>query len=481
MLIWTIIPAIVCPNPPLDVIEGYVWGNEWLIGTYKHPPMQAWWLEILHFLTGQAEWSHFFASQLAIITTFWTVWRLALRILDPRSAFVAVLLLEGVVYYNFTSPEFNPNVLQLPFWALICLYFHRAIREGRLMDWGLLGMASAGGLYSKYSTVLLLAALVIFALARPESRRKLSTPGPYVALVVAGLIFLPHVLWLVDNHFLPFNYARERLQPTTDGPTIHSVILIPLLFIGSQVLAILPALLMSISLMDRRRPDEETVMKKFDRDFLTTITFGPFFLIIIVTSVLGLQVHDMWAMPFWSFIGVWLLSIMRPVLSARSLQRFALSGLIVFSLVLIAYVGGTYYYPYLTNKGLRIHFPGNELADQVNQSWAQHHFDGPLRYVIGDTWPAGNIAYYTPGRPHVLIAGNYDFSQWVDPDDLRHKGGIIVWCVSQCSFGNHKESPPEFLGNFPDAAIQPPLTLDRQTGANIKPVVIGWAILAPRT
>ena len=35
---------------------------------------------------------------------------------------MSVLLLEGIYFYNFTTPEFNVNVCQLPFWAL-CVYY----------------------------------------------------------------------------------------------------------------------------------------------------------------------------------------------------------------------------------------------------------------------------------------------------------------------------------------------------------------------
>ena len=32
---------------------------------------------------------------------------------------ISVLLLEGIYFYNFTTPEFNVNVCQLPFWAYV--------------------------------------------------------------------------------------------------------------------------------------------------------------------------------------------------------------------------------------------------------------------------------------------------------------------------------------------------------------------------
>jgi 4-amino-4-deoxy-L-arabinose transferase-like glycosyltransferase len=68
---------------------------------------------------------------------------------------VAVLLLEGTVYFNRLSPEFNPKVIQLPVWCLACWSFYRAARFGRAADWLLLGLWLALAGYAKYSSLLL--------------------------------------------------------------------------------------------------------------------------------------------------------------------------------------------------------------------------------------------------------------------------------------------------------------------------------------
>ena len=45
-IFWTAGPSLGFSSPPLDVIENRFWGSEWLIGTYKHPPLQAWLTQI---------------------------------------------------------------------------------------------------------------------------------------------------------------------------------------------------------------------------------------------------------------------------------------------------------------------------------------------------------------------------------------------------------------------------------------------------
>ena len=46
VVVWTITPSIINSAPPLDVVEGYMWGREWVLATYKHPAMPSWVLEM---------------------------------------------------------------------------------------------------------------------------------------------------------------------------------------------------------------------------------------------------------------------------------------------------------------------------------------------------------------------------------------------------------------------------------------------------
>ena len=45
-----------------------------------------------------------------------------------------IFTLEGIYFYNFTSPEFNVNVCQLPFWALVVYYSWKSINYEKISD-----------------------------------------------------------------------------------------------------------------------------------------------------------------------------------------------------------------------------------------------------------------------------------------------------------------------------------------------------------
>ena len=467
---------LVCQNLPLDVIEGYAWGHEWLIGTHKHPPMQAWLLESVYAVTGRARWAPYLTSQLAIVTAFWAVWQTGKRIAGEPAALVGVLLLEGIVYYNFTSPEFNPNVLQLPFWALAGWSFHKAVKDDKLIDWWLLGLWAAGGMYTKYSSGLFLLTLAGSMLAHRDGRRRLTSVGPYLAVAVAVVLLLPHLSWLVHNDFIPWKYTQGRLERNYDQ---YSVAITTVLMVVGQLIALLFAMLLMLVLYDRRRAPERAPAASFDRVFLSFAAFGPFLTTFCLSLFFGYHIRDMWETPFWNFIGLWAVVFFRPALTSFDLHRFSIAWVLVFFAGLLAFVSNETLSPYVTAKPKRTIFPGHRLSDAIISQW-HARFHAPLHYVIGNTWLAGNVAWYADDRPHVLMEGDPSISPWIDMSDLKKSGGVIVWCIHCGEKHIGPDSVPDALQTeFPQAQVQAPLTLLRMTFANVSPAVIGWAIVPP--
>lgn len=482
---WTLIPTLISANAPLDVIEGFVWGREWLIGTHKHPPMQAWWLEIIGALTGNQPFAPFLASSLAVAVAFWAVLQTGKRLTDDTTALLGVLLLEGIVYYNFTTPEFNPNVLQLPFWALTCWSFHRAIKENKWFDWALLGAWAAGGMYVKYSTAILLVALTAFMFLNKHARRRLGSYGPYLTVAVGMVLLGPHLKWLIDNDFLPFDYADGRAE---QAEHFYQHLTFPIDFFLAQLLSMSAMLVLFIWSMYGRVLFKSRVALDFDRVFLNVIALGPVALVVMLSFVTGSRPRDMWGACLWNFSGLWLAShAAKP--HAAVLKRFAPAWLAVFVFGWMALIGSNWLYPYIMDKDFRVHFPGKLLAERITDKW-QERFNRPLAfkqipltYVIGDTWPAGNVAYYAPDvkeRPHVVIDGNFAISPWAAPESVWEKGGVLVWCYNRCSEPSASTyMPVNLLERFPGAELQYPILVPYHTKAPLRPVALGWAILPP--
>ena len=122
-IIWTISPSLSNNNLPLDTIEALAWGSNLDWGFNKHPPVSAFFTEVFFQIFGAQDWAYYLLSQVFVLIAFYYVFKLANEILgNIKLSLISVLLLESIYFYNFTTPEFNVNVSQLPFWSLVVYY-----------------------------------------------------------------------------------------------------------------------------------------------------------------------------------------------------------------------------------------------------------------------------------------------------------------------------------------------------------------------
>jgi Dolichyl-phosphate-mannose-protein mannosyltransferase len=465
--VWTVLPTALYKNLPLDLIEALTYGREWQLGYDKLPPLPWWLVEIADRLFG-TDVAYYALSEIVIVATFATVFASARPLVGAVGALVAVLIIDGLHYLNYTAPKFNHDVMQLPFWALAGLAFRSGLRHGRLIDWLLLGVALGLAAWAKYFVVVLAVPLALFLLVDRDARRVLATPGPWLALAAALATLAPHLVWLVRNDFLPFAYASARAVPS-HGALDHLVH--PLLFALSQAGALAPALAIALPL--RWPPPAERVAKPddFDRRIVTFLAFGPAATVIVLSLVTGRGLVAMWGYPLWLFIGLWLVMASGAAIDRAQLSRIAGLWAVVFIGLAGAFVVNYAVLPAIDHRYRAAFFPGDRLAADIAQRF-RAATGAPLRYVIASMWVGGNIAHYSAERPQVLIDGNPRRAPWIDLADLKARGAAVVWVV-----GERTSVPAEYRALAPDAQVAPPFTLPARNGVGA--VEVGWAILPP--
>jgi len=472
VVVWGAVGALSQHNLPLDVIEQLAWGREWQWTYFKHPPLPAWIIEIAAALTGGSDRALFFVGPLAGALALFLIWRLAADIVGPRTALLAALVQEGNYYLTFFAPEFNHNVVLLPLWALIGWTARRAIVLGRRRDWIFLGVAAALGMLGKYATGVLLLAIGLFILLEPGARRQLRTLGPWLGLGTMLLVLAPHIVALPGVHYGPLLFPFERTEPETRSVD-H--LLFPLRFARAQVLdVLLVLLLLAVAFLDRRRTGEAgTSVSPRDRRLVAVLCFGPILICMALSAAMGAMFKQVWAAPFWDFISLFVLVFVPFGRIPRISGRFLALWLLVFLAGAAAYGAQFAGQTLVGRKPLRGEFPGPELARAIDAGWHQAEGDRPLRYVAGDVWYAGNVAFYLwQERPSVLIDGDRTKSPWVKPADIVCDGIVLVW---QKAFERDG-----LLSRFPEAQPQPEIDLSWHTW-NSKPphIAFGWAIVPP--
>lgn len=469
--VWTVLPTLLYPNLPLDLIEALVYGREWQLGYDKLPPLPWWLVEIADRVAG-ADFAYYLLAQVAVVAALAVVFMAARPLLGPLGALAAVLIVDGLHYLNYTAAKFNHDVVQLPFWALAGFAFHRALRGRQIGDWILLGLAVGISLWAKYFVAVLALPMALFLLVDRDARQSLVTPGPYVAAAVAIAVMAPHLVWLVQNDFLPFAYAEHRALPSR-GLIDH--VWHPLQFTLSQLFFLVPSLLIALPLFwPRKRDDEPPVQQPdaYDRRIVAWLAFGPMATVLALSALTGRGTVAMWGYPLWLFLGVWLVLIARRALDARRLGRIVLTWAVVFTCLALAFIGNYAVLPQFDHRYRAVFYPGEALGRELSQRY-RAVTGQPITYVIGSMWDGGNVAHYSPDHPRVLIDGKPARAPWIDLADLRSRGALVVW-----TDGDTSAVPPAYRNIAGDAAVQPPFTLPDRRGGGSR--TVGWAILLPQ-
>jgi len=389
LFLWTLIPSISNINLPLDTIEALAWGSNLEWGFSKHPPFSAFAVEIFYTIFGSNDWAYYLLSQIFVIVSLIYVWKFSNEIFDEKIySLLSVLTLSGIYYYNFTTPEFNVNVSQLPFWALTVYFFWKSINSNNRINWILFGIFSALGFLSKYLFIYILLAIFFYFILNIKIYKKFIT-NYLLSIAISLAILTPHFIWLFKNNFITIVYGlnRSALTNTTWVDHLEN----PLVFIFKQILILIPFLIMIFILL--KKFNFKLNLKNRKNLFLISINLIPIILILFTSIVSGAKIRTMWMTPFYLFFGTLFIEIFRKNIDLKKIRKFLIFFLFLFILSPAIYLGISIY-----DKNKRTDFPGKEIARLVQNKW-NDNFVNDIKIVIGDEWFAGNLSYHLNSRP----------------------------------------------------------------------------------
>ena len=393
LIIWTLVPSLTNKNLPLDTIEALAWGSNLDWGFNKHPPMSAFFPEVFFQLFGPQDWAYYFLSQIFVIISFFYVFKLSYEILgNSKLSLISVLLLESIYFYNFTTPEFNVNVCQLPFWSLVVYYSWRIYdsKEIKFIDCFLVGLFAAVGFLSKYLFIYLLISVDLLFIYLIFIKKTKKFDFKYLITVeVFVVLMIPHLIWLFNNDFITIIYGLNRAS--LDGAGIVDHLKYPSIFLFKQVGILIPFLFLILLLVKKVKFRLNLKDKKLL--FLLSINILPIFLMFITSALTGSKIRTMWMTPFYLFFGLLFVYFLKSQINLKKINSFLYGFLFLFFLSPILYS-----YVSITKNDKRTDYPGNQIAKKVQMSWDQD-FNEPIQFVIGDEWKAGNLSYHLNSRP----------------------------------------------------------------------------------
>ena len=393
LFVWTLIPSITNNNLPLDTIEALAWGSNLDWGYNKHPPVSAFFVEFFYFFFGSNDIAYYFLSQIFVILAFYIVWIFSNEFFQNKTlSFFSVLILEGIYFYNFTTPEFNVNVCQLPFWALTVylswkLYMKKDTNTVILI---LLGVTAAIGFLTKYLfAYLLLSVVMIFAYEFFITKTRKIDFKHYLPIEIFFVLLVPHLIWLFQNDFVTIKYAFNRAGLVDYSFLNH--LKFPIIFLIKQIGILIPFFILCYFIIKKIKIRFDIKDKK--KYFILLINFLPIVLMFVTSVVTGSKIRTMWMTPFYLFFGVLILSMFDIKDDEQTFKEFFKPFLILFLLSPI-----TYGLVSLISENKRTDYKGKVEANKVLQVW-QKDFTESINVVLGDEWHAGNISYHMEGRP----------------------------------------------------------------------------------
>ena len=393
LIIWTLVPSLTNKNLPLDTIEALAWGSNLDWGFDKHPPMSAFFTEVFYQIFGPQDWVFYLLSQVFVLIAFYFVFKFAYEILeDIKLSLISVLLLETIYFYNFTSPEFNVNICQLPFWSLVVYYSWKIYKskEIEFIDCFLVGLFAAIGFLSKYLFIYLLISIDLLFIYLIFIKKIKKFDFKYlITLEIFIVLLVPHIVWLNNNEFVTITYGLNRTGIEETNLIDH--IKHPTIFLVKQIGILIPFFFLVWVLIKkikfRIKPKDKKLI------FLYSINILPILLILITSFVTGSKIRTMWMTPFYLFFGVLFVYTLRSQIDLKKIKIFIYSFLFLFFLSPIIYS-----FISVSQTDKRTDYPGKDIANKVQFLWDQD-FDKEIEFVTGDEWKAGNLSYHLKSRP----------------------------------------------------------------------------------
>lgn len=210
-VLWIGLPVGFDLVPPSDNIEQLVWSQGLELGYHKHPPMPTWILIAAGKVLPVSVPLTFVLAILGIAIGWYFLWRLATELLGRNGGLAAVLATACIAFYAHRGHIFNHNTVLVPFCYAAAWYFLCGVRLGRLWDWILLGVATAGALLTKYQFGLLVVCFALIGVWLRLYRRPEVVRGVLIAAGTTLVLLLPHIGWLFAHDFPPFRYASEMI------------------------------------------------------------------------------------------------------------------------------------------------------------------------------------------------------------------------------------------------------------------------------
>lgn len=223
--------------------EAYYWQwsrhLDW--GYYDNTPLLALVIRVFTSLLGTNEMAVRMGAVVSGLAVSAFVYSIAKKLFDAQIAFASILLLNIIPEYAGGAVIATQDPIQLGFWAASVYTLMRA-RDGGWSWWILAGILTGITAMAKLNGLWLLPATLLYLAVSPPQRHWLKKPQPYIAAVLAAIVFSPFVWWnhTHQNAFWTHIGVMGSRSHENDGLKWF------FRFLGDQALLLSPLLLLTL-------------------------------------------------------------------------------------------------------------------------------------------------------------------------------------------------------------------------------------------
>jgi Dolichyl-phosphate-mannose-protein mannosyltransferase len=420
-VLWTVILTSLkaAQDVHMDVAEAYAWGQKFLLGYGKHPPLSGWIAGLWFMAFPAQDWSTYALAMATVSVGLVICWYIAVRVVDYRRAFLTVLMLAIYPIFNFKGFKYNADLLQVATLPLIVLAYLHAFEKRSVWSGVWLGLAGIAGLMTKYWAVTIIGAAGLAALCHPDRVRFLKSPAPWVAIATLIVGMIPHMWWVVQVDFAPFTYAGDVYELSSHALSFQ----LALGYIGHNVALLLPPLLAALLVL-RWQPINRLWRQSLSRTAGLAVLWGDHSgsvnlaqarnvwiiqaIVAIVPPVAGailaIYIKTDWGIPLFFLVPLSVMAI--PQLGVQRRALFRLAG-IWLAMTLVTLIAS----PQIALHGVRttaeIGSTGNPTSQFASQLTAAWHQRFPTRWAVvaGTTEVGEPMTFYSTDHPLTLTPG----------------------------------------------------------------------------
>ncbi len=448
LIITTLLRLVYALSMPLTGDEAYFW--EWArhpaLSYYDHPPLAGWILVLTTSIFGSTAAGIRIAAVIAMTGIILIIRQTSREISGSlKKANLTGLLAMGVPFLAAAGILFSTDTPLVFAGALGGYLFYRAVERGSARAWLGLGLCMGAAIMSKFLGASLLAASFGYLMISPRHRQHLRTPGPYKALLVAVISFLPALYWNASNKWATFVFNFSARHKTPGLTLTHTAD-----YLAGQAIAMSPLVLIfaiaSLFLYFPSRPNRNDAM-----DIPAFFAFIPLFGFLIISFTTRVGAH-------WPGVGYPMLVVAvsgcllsKGKAGIRFVSTTGIAWFTTFALLSIPlavkYLPQDWTYPLRPEKVSSAQLKKMTVSTEVVGKRIRRELqgleaDGPAFLFTKSYALSSLIAFYTPGQPEVTVLGSgsvhgRNHLLWFNPSEHIGENALFA---SYRSFGEESAS-----------------------------------------